>query len=87
MKKKIAENSAKQGFFRSRLPEFSPEEVKFIKGSSDFLALNHYTTSVVFRNESTQELYESPSYYGDVNILTYLDSNMPASASSWLRVS
>jgi hypothetical protein len=32
MKRKIAENSKKEGYRRSRLPEFSEEEIKYIRG-------------------------------------------------------
>jgi hypothetical protein len=32
MKQKIAEKSRQQGYRRSRLPEFTEEEVKYIRG-------------------------------------------------------
>jgi hypothetical protein len=32
MKRNIAENSKKEGYRKSRLPEFSQEEVKYIRG-------------------------------------------------------
>lgn len=32
MKKKIAEKSRQEGYRRSRLPEFTAEEVKYIRG-------------------------------------------------------
>ncbi len=34
----------------SRLPSFSPEEQQLLKGSCDFIALNHYTSHYVANN-------------------------------------
>jgi hypothetical protein len=34
MKKRIAENSYQEGYRKSRLPKFSKEEVKYIRGKS-----------------------------------------------------
>ncbi|XP_075991781.1 lactase/phlorizin hydrolase-like [Anticarsia gemmatalis] len=71
MKERIAAKSAEQGFFRSRLPEFTPEEVEFVKGTSDFFGLNHYSTSLVYRNETAVGYHASPSYFDDIEVLFY----------------
>ncbi|XP_068620856.1 myrosinase 1-like [Battus philenor] len=71
IKKKVAKKSAQQNFFRSRLPELSPEEIKFIKGTSDYFGLNHYSTKLVFRNETVKSLYEMPSTDDDVGVDSY----------------
>ncbi|XP_045494367.1 myrosinase 1-like [Colias croceus] len=68
MKEKIAAKSKEQGFFRSRLIEFTPEEIKFVKGSSDALGLNHYSTTLVYKNESVKHMYESPSFMDDLGV-------------------
>ncbi|XP_015120617.1 myrosinase 1 [Diachasma alloeum] len=47
MKQRIAENSKIEGLASSRLPEFSAEWVKYIKGSADYLGLNHYVSYMV----------------------------------------
>ncbi|XP_063982727.1 uncharacterized protein LOC135165394 [Diachasmimorpha longicaudata] len=47
MKTRIAENSKAEGLPSSRLPEFSPEWVQYIKGTSDYLGLNHYVSYMV----------------------------------------
>ncbi|XP_028155804.1 myrosinase 1-like [Ostrinia furnacalis] len=70
MKERIAAKSAEQGFFRSRLPAFSPEEVEYIRGSSDFFGLNHYTTYYVYRNESSTN-FAVPSFEDDIGADRY----------------
>ncbi|KAL0849504.1 hypothetical protein ABMA28_013781 [Loxostege sticticalis] len=67
MKEKIASKSAEQGFFRSRLPELSTQEVEFIRGTSDFFGINHYTTYYVYRNESFAH-FPVPSFEGDLEV-------------------
>lgn len=64
VKEKIAAKSAAQGFHRSRLPEFTLEEIAYIKGTSDFFGINHYSTYYVYRNPSG--IGASPSWKDDV---------------------
>ncbi|XP_026756863.2 myrosinase 1-like [Galleria mellonella] len=71
IKEKIAAKSAEQGFTRSRLPEFTPEEVEYIQGTSDFFGLNHYSTYYVVRNESVKGMYEVPSFFDDMDVIIY----------------
>ncbi|OWR46179.1 putative lactase-phlorizin hydrolase [Danaus plexippus plexippus] len=85
MKDRIAAKSKKQGFPRSRLPQFTPEEIDLIKGSSDFIGLNHYTTNIVYRNESVYGYYSSPSFYDDIEVISYQDSSWESAASNWLK--
>ena len=42
MKEKIAEKSQLQGYEKSRLPEFTQQEIIELKGSSDFFGHNFY---------------------------------------------
>ncbi|XP_041977592.1 myrosinase 1-like [Aricia agestis] len=70
MKEKLAAKSAKQGLSSSKLPDMSPEEIDFIKGTSDFFGINHYTTKYVYRNESEND-YEVPSFYDDLGVQMY----------------
>ncbi|XP_046664959.1 myrosinase 1-like isoform X1 [Homalodisca vitripennis] len=83
MKDIVAQNSIKEGRFRSRLPTFTPEEIKLLKGSSDFLGLNHYTTYVV----TAGGCGANPSHNRDTNFIRAID---PASTTnrypSWLAV-
>lgn len=85
MRNTIDANSKKQGFPRSRLPSFTPEEIDMIKGSYDFMGLNHYTTWMV--KKGSRQLRTHPSFEDDVNVQTYQKNEWPRSNSTWLRVS
>lgn len=82
----IAQKSAAQGFPRSRLPEFTEEEVEYVRGTSDFFGLNHYSSSMVYRNASVYNKHPVPSYYDDIDIGEYMDPDWGYSVSPWLRV-
>ncbi|GBP05947.1 Myrosinase 1 [Eumeta japonica] len=86
MKEKVAAKSAEQGFFRSRLPEFTQEEIEYVRGSSDFFGLNHYTTFLVYRNESIYDANPVPSLFDDADIGSYHHPDWEETASSWFKV-
>uniref|UniRef100_A0A3B5QN64 Lactase n=1 Tax=Xiphophorus maculatus TaxID=8083 RepID=A0A3B5QN64_XIPMA len=44
MKRSVLEQSLAGGLTKSRLPEFTPEEIKRINGTYDYFGLNHYCT-------------------------------------------
>ncbi|KAF5307524.1 hypothetical protein FQR65_LT06879 [Abscondita terminalis] len=44
----VNNRSKKEGFAKSRLPEFTKEEIELLKNSTDFLAVNHYTSYLVY---------------------------------------
>ncbi|CAH0717631.1 unnamed protein product, partial [Brenthis ino] len=85
IKKLMLEYSLKEGFSQSRLPAFTKEEINFMKGTADFLGLNHYATYLIrpaksgenigfwFINGSPElnAILEKPSnsYYGASPIL------------------
>ncbi|KPI94624.1 Myrosinase 1 [Papilio xuthus] len=71
MRRKIAAKSEEQGYPRSRLPEFTPEEIDYVRGSSDYFGLNHYSTFIVYRNESVYGYHDAPSFADDLEVLTY----------------
>ncbi|KAG6464699.1 hypothetical protein O3G_MSEX014674 [Manduca sexta] len=72
--KRIAERSAEQGFAKSRLPELSDEEIKYIKGTSDFYGFNHYSTKFITTEGYQPGKYPIPSYEDDIGAVgTYLD--------------
>lgn len=52
VKSQVASMSKKQGYPSSRLPEFTEEEKKMIKGTADFFAVQYYTTRLVRHQEN-----------------------------------
>ncbi|XP_024947339.1 myrosinase 1 isoform X2 [Cephus cinctus] len=82
MKEKIASASLEQGYPRSRLPEFSQEWIEYIRGSSDFLGVNHYTSTLV--EPGVESVV--PSVFADRKIILSPDPSWPRANSSWLYV-
>ncbi|XP_055701293.1 myrosinase 1-like [Phlebotomus papatasi] len=79
--------SMQQGFPRSRLPKFTPEEIERIKGTSDYFGLNTYTTSLVTKNDQSNSAgFGVPSFQHDANVVGSADPSWPRAASVWLRV-
>ncbi|XP_013133879.1 PREDICTED: myrosinase 1-like [Papilio polytes] len=85
MKKRVAAKSSEQGFYRSRLPEFTQEEIDYIRGSSDYFGLNHYSTKYVYRNESVVGYHETPSFYDDMELVTYTKNEWKIGESEFTK--
>ncbi|XP_023950090.2 myrosinase 1-like isoform X2 [Bicyclus anynana] len=72
--KRVAAKSAEQGYSRSRLPEFTLEEIEYVKGTSDFYGFNHYSTRFYTRDTYKSGSNPIPSYDDDIGAdFTYLD--------------
>ena len=69
----IGEKSEAQGFNASRLPEFTTEEKIEISGSSDFLGINHYTTSLVFPRDPDSPDYDKIDWSYDSGVQSTID--------------
>ncbi|XP_077436051.1 lactase/phlorizin hydrolase-like isoform X1 [Vanacampus margaritifer] len=83
MKTIIRERSLQAGLPKSRLPEFTAEEVQRIKGTYDYFGFNHYTTVLAFPVDyGTLQHYDADRGAGTIADRTWLDSG-----SSWLKVS
>ncbi|KAM9804518.1 lactase/phlorizin hydrolase-like [Neosynchiropus ocellatus] len=83
MKTIIRERSLAAGLEKSRLPEFTPEEIKRIKGTYDYFGFNHYTTVLAFPVDyGGLQHYDADRGAGTIGDRTWLDSG-----SSWLKVS
>ncbi|PNF16841.1 Myrosinase 1 [Cryptotermes secundus] len=63
VKDRIAQKSLDEGFFRSRLPKFTKEQISHIRGTFDFFGLNHYTTSLTTVGNTENQ---GPSLEADV---------------------
>ncbi|XP_068893491.1 myrosinase 1-like [Tenebrio molitor] len=81
---RIDERSAGQGFEISRLPKFTDEEIEYIKGTHDFVALNFYTATYAQWLEEAD--INDLGYYSDLNILQFPDDAWEETVTSWFRV-
>ncbi|XP_043255842.1 myrosinase 1-like isoform X2 [Colletes gigas] len=82
MKNMVAAKSKQQGYAKSRLPEFEPEWIEYIRGTSDFMAVNHYTSKLVEPGERGKV----PSHDNDQGVKLSVDDSWKSSASAWLKV-
>nr|AHZ59665.1 glycoside hydrolase family 1 [Phyllotreta striolata] len=84
MKRRIAMRSRGEGFEKSRLPEFTEEEIEFIRGTSDFFSANTYTTSII--RAEAEPPFGEPTIETDVGVFEYQRPEWQGAASSWLKV-
>lgn len=85
MREFVAERSKKEGFKKSRLPEFSKEEIDYVKGTYDFYGLNHYTTFLI-EDTPDKPIGGAPAFWHDARVTLTQDPSWPRGASSWLAV-
>lgn len=84
MRKIVDAISKKQGFSRSRLPHFTPEEIEMIRGSADFLGLNYYSS--YFATKRTKRITLEPSFDADMGVVLAKKSAWPKSDTTRLKV-
>uniref|UniRef100_V5I941 beta-glucosidase n=1 Tax=Anoplophora glabripennis TaxID=217634 RepID=V5I941_ANOGL len=75
--------SSIQGYPVSRLPIFTLTERLMLRGAYDFIALNHYTTSLTA--DASSEIKEA-SFMNDALVEQYKDPTWGNSSASWLTV-
>lgn len=75
-----------EGYTRTRLPLFTSEEIKYIRGTSDFIALNHYTTYYTANDKTIRTPRENPSSLKDSRATVWQDENWPIGVPSEFRV-
>lgn len=78
----IGRRSAQQGLGTSRLPTFSVQEKSYIKGTSDFLGIGHFTTRYV--TQKSFPFLQVSSYCTDQDLAELVDPKWPAPGSKWL---
>nr|XP_015214622.1 PREDICTED: lactase-phlorizin hydrolase [Lepisosteus oculatus] len=82
MKTRIRERSLAAGLSKSRLPEFTEEEIRRIKGTHDYFGFNHYTTVLTFNVDyKNLQHYDADRGAGTIADRAWLDSG-----SAWLKV-
>jgi beta-glucosidase/6-phospho-beta-glucosidase/beta-galactosidase len=73
----------------ARLPKFTAAEALMLAGSSDFWALNHYSSMLVRANETGPEYGEPggepPSHARDCDCTPFAPAHWPQSGAPWLR--
>lgn len=79
----INANSENENRKKSRLPVFTEEDIRFVRGTADFLGVNYFTSNYA-EESSDLDLTRDPSFYRDRNVHTSLDSNWPVAESIWL---
>jgi beta-glucosidase len=70
----------------NRLPEFTEEEAAIVKGSYDFMGLNHYTTKYVHYSGEVGKDYGNDGRFWESS--TDINGNLigPYADSTWLNV-
>lgn len=70
-----------------RLPTFTPEEIQIVKGSFDFLGMNHYTTNY-FKNDPNGKIGNWDHDQKVIDTVIGIDGKQigPQAESGWLYV-
>ncbi|CAH0702842.1 unnamed protein product [Spodoptera exigua] len=85
VRERVNNMSSLQGFSRSRLPYFSDEEIKMLRGSADFFGLNHYTTFLMSPS-SMEPDWDVPSLDHDTGVRMDQNLSWPRPGADWLTV-
>ncbi|XP_063369931.1 myrosinase 1-like [Cydia amplana] len=87
LERHVAEKSAAEGEPRSRLPPFTGEELHLLRGSYDYLGLNHYTTRTV-RRAAAGEAVGTYLFDGfrELGVALGARPEWPATMSHWFMV-
>lgn len=68
---RIANISKVERFSESRLPPLSKKEIILIRGSADFLGLNHYRS--FFVSDRSFDIHEPTSFAKDVGVYIHIN--------------
>ncbi|TVU24730.1 hypothetical protein EJB05_27184 [Eragrostis curvula] len=77
-----------QDLVKERLPRFTPEQAKLIKGSADFIGINQYTASYMKGQKLLQQTPTSYSADWQVTFVSVRNGKPigPQANSDWLRI-
>uniref|UniRef100_A0A2A4ISU7 beta-glucosidase n=1 Tax=Heliothis virescens TaxID=7102 RepID=A0A2A4ISU7_HELVI len=85
VRERVNNMSREQGLSESRLPYFTDEEIKALRGSSDILGVNHYTTYLI-SSSSMEPNWKIPSIAHDSGAKVNYNTSWARPGSIWLRV-
>lgn len=71
-----------QDIVKDRLPKFTPEQAKLVKGSSDYFGINQYTTNYISNQQTPQQ---TPTSYSSDWGVQY-NCELPTCVSSYLWI-
>lgn len=78
VKRRVGYNSlVREGLNQSRLIPFTQEQIEQIRGTADYLGMNHYQAYIVTPGEQGPE----PSLTRDIGVITRTDPSWPTTAS------
>uniref|UniRef100_A0A182ITQ5 beta-glucosidase n=1 Tax=Anopheles atroparvus TaxID=41427 RepID=A0A182ITQ5_ANOAO len=82
----IGENSMREGRVTSRLPTFTDEQRRALRGSCDFFAYNYYSSRLAALASDDYDPTVLPSWARDARIIQSVDPGWPRAKSTWLYV-
>lgn len=83
MKEYIRDASLRQGLKRSRLPEFSQEEIQMIRGSADFMGFNTYSSRLVSSAPAGSGKPSSTALVDDGQVIVTTDPSWETTIAPW----
>ncbi|XP_023311496.1 myrosinase 1 isoform X2 [Anoplophora glabripennis] len=84
MKTRIAERSLAEGFNHSRLPAFTDEEIAYISGTFDYMAVNMYSSILAVATDEAP--IAEPSYNYDMGIDGYQPDDWESASAPWFKI-
>ncbi|XP_018568760.1 myrosinase 1-like isoform X2 [Anoplophora glabripennis] len=72
---RVGNRSSLEGLETSRLPAFTDEEIQFIRGTYDFMAVNYYSSNMVEAKPDAD--IGDPNFDSDISATTYRESSWP----------
>ncbi|CAH1173792.1 unnamed protein product [Phaedon cochleariae] len=84
VKSRVAMRSRLEGYSQSRLPVLSAKEIELIKGTHDYIAINHYSTQMV--NATVEAPIGRPSGGADRSVLVWNRPEWQKGSSDWFNV-
>lgn len=73
----VREYVNKNSGVESRLPYFTDEEVEMLKGSADFIAIQHYTSRLTTSRKHWETEKHVPSIFADAEVISRPGDDMP----------